>query len=166
MRHQSRSFTILVEEDDPNDRLLDEEAFRESGLGNNLYFVQDSEELLHFLRQQGSYTVPESRPRPDLILLNMNILPKDGREALTEIKADPKLRCIPVVVLTNSKTEEDVLRTYDLGGAGFIVKPVTFEGLVEVVKVLGRYWFEIVELPYGGRVKNVSPNNSFKSSSG
>jgi CheY-like chemotaxis protein len=145
---------------------LDEEAFRESGLGNNLYFIQDGEELLQYLCQQGRYAGSESKPRPDLILLNMNMKRKDGREALTEIKANPRLRCISVVELTYSQAEEDVLVVYNLGGAGFIVKPTTFEGLVEVAKVLGRYWCEIVELPNGGRVKSISRNNSARRSLG
>jgi CheY-like chemotaxis protein len=142
MRHQSRSITSLMAEDEPDDRLQDEDAFRASGLGNNLYFIQGGEVLLQVLRQQGMYAAPESKPRLDLIQLNMNMLHKDGWEALTKLKAAPDLRCIPVFVATISQVEEDVLRTYDLGGSGFITKPVTFEGLVEVV-----------ELPNGGRLK-------------
>ncbi|MCJ7434171.1 MAG: response regulator [Anaerolineales bacterium] len=139
--------TILMAEDDADDRLLVQEAFHESRLINNLVFVENGEDLLDYLYWRGRYAVPASAPRPGLILLDLNMPRKDGREALVEIKADPHLMHIPVVVLTTSKAKEDILRTYDLGAAGFITKPVTFEGLVEVVKALGRYWFEIVELP-------------------
>lgn len=140
-----KPITILMAEDDADDRLLIQEAFRESCLINDLLFVQDGEDLMDYLHRQGRYAA--SAPRPGLILLDLNMPRKDGREALAEIKADPELRTIPIVVLTTSKAEEDILRTYDLGVAGFITKPVTFEGLVEVIKALSRYWFEIVELP-------------------
>ncbi len=166
MKRKSRPVSILMAEDDPDDCMLVEEAFRESCLGNDLFFVHDGEELLQCLRQQGRYAAPAFAPRPGLILLDLNMPRKDGLEALEEIKADPHLRHTPVVVLTTSQTEEDVLRTYDLGVAGFITKPVTFEGLVEVVKAFGQYWFEIVELPNGGRVKSFSRNNSARRSSG
>lgn len=142
-----KPITILMAEDDADDRLLVEEAFRESRLNNDLFFVEDGQYLMDYLRQRGRYAVPASAPHPGLILLDLNMPRKSGREALQEIKADPVLHTIPVVVLTTSKAEEDILRTYDLGAAGYITKPVTFEGLVEVIKVLGRYWFEIVELP-------------------
>jgi CheY-like chemotaxis protein len=149
LEHQSRPITILIADDDADDRLLVKDAFRESSLGNDLFFVEDGEELMQFLHQQGRYVTPAPAPRPGLILLDLNMPRKDGHEALAEIKADPQLRSIPVVVLTTSQVEEDILRTYNLGVAGFITKPVTFESLVEIVKVLGRYWFEIVELPTG-----------------
>jgi CheY-like chemotaxis protein len=100
-----------------------------------------------YLRRQGQYQKADSAPRPGLILLDLNMPKKDGREALREIKADPSLRQIPIVVLTTSKAEEDIYRTYDLGVSSFITKPVTFDGLVQVMKAVGRYWFEIVELP-------------------
>lgn len=145
---------FLMAEDDRDDRLLVKDAFLESRVVNNLYFVEDGVELLEYLRRQGKYTNPHNAPTPGLILLDLNMPRKDGREALAEIKADPLLRHLPVVVLTTSRTKEDVLCTYDLGVSGFITKPSTFEGLVEVVKALGRYWFEIVELPNGG-VKSV-----------
>lgn len=149
LKHQRRPITILVADDDPDDRLLVEDAFRENSLGNELFFVLDGEELMQFLHHQGRYVAPASSPRPGLILLDLNMPRKDGHEALAEIKADPELRNIPVVVLTTSHVDEDILRTYNLGVAGFITKPVTFESLVDIVKVLGRYWFEIVELPNG-----------------
>ncbi|HLF26002.1 MAG TPA: response regulator [Anaerolineae bacterium] len=138
---------LLMAEDDPDDRALTQEAFEEARLGNGLDFVEDGEELLHYLRRTGKYTALRDAPLPGLILLDLNMPRKDGREALKEIKADPGLRRIPVVVLTTSKAEEDILRTYDLGVNSFITKPVTFEALVNIVRSLTRYWFEIVELP-------------------
>ncbi len=143
---QSPSITILTAEDDPDDRVLVKEAFEESGQKNQLFFVEDGIDLLQFLRRQGSYKTADAAPRPDLILLDLNMPRKDGRETLAEIKADPDLRFIPVVVLTASSAEEDVRKTYTLGGAGFIMKPETFQGLVEVVKGLNQYWFDVVEL--------------------
>ncbi len=138
---------FLMAENDPDDRLLVKEAFQESRVVNNLHFVEDGVELLDYLRQQGKYANPENFPTPDLILLDPNMPRKDGREALEEIKADPLLRHLPVVVLTTSKTEEDILRSYDIGAASFITKPVTFEALVEAVKGLGKYGVQIVRLP-------------------
>lgn len=145
---KSKAIVILMAEDDPDDRLLACEAFEESRLANELHLVEDGEELMDYLYRRGEYN-KASAPRPGLILLDLNMPRKDGREALREIKADPDLRRIPVVVLTTSKAEEDILRTYDLGVNSFIVKPVTFTDLVEVMQALGRYWFEIVELPPG-----------------
>ena len=147
MRRLSKTIPILMADDDPDDRFLVREAFEASCLANPLLFVENGQELLDYLRQEGQYHPPEPAPRPGLILLDLNMPGKDGREALQEIKADPDLRRIPVVVLTTSQAEEDVYRTYDLGVAGFITKPVSFDGLVEIVKGLNRYWFEIVELP-------------------
>ena len=138
---------ILMADDDEDDRLLTKDAFREYRVGNVLLFVEDGEELMEYLHRKGKFTDPKRSPRPGLILLDLNMPRKDGREALEEIKSDRNLRSIPVVVLTTSKAEEDVLRSYDLGVNSFITKPVTFEGLVEVVKTLGKYWIEIVELP-------------------
>jgi len=166
MTDQSQSITILTAEDDPDDRIMVEEAFQESGQDNNLFFVQDGIELMQYLRKQGSYSAPASTPRPDLILLDLNMPRMDGRQALAEIKADPDLRSIPVVVLTISITQEDILRSYDLGGAGFIIKPETFEGMVEVVNVLSQYWFEVVELASGESMKNGKNNHNKQSSPG
>lgn len=137
----------MVAEDDEDDRLLMQDALEENRLANALHFVGDGEELMDYLRHQGDYADPQSSPRPSLILLDLNMPRKDGREALKEIKADPDLRQIPVVVLTTSKAEEDILRTYDLGVSSFIAKPVVFESMVQIMKMLGTYWFEIVELP-------------------
>lgn len=139
--------TILMADDDIDDRDFARTAMQESRLMNELRFVEDGEELLDYLYRRGAYSDPKSSPRPGLILLDLNMPRKDGREALREIKSDPALRQIPVVVLTTSKAEEDILRSYDLGANCFISKPVTFEGLVEVVKVLDKHWFQIVELP-------------------
>lgn len=139
--------TILIADDDPDDRMLALEALNENRLTNNLYFVEDGEELLDYLYHRGQYTDPASAPRPGMILLDLNMPRKDGRESVREIKADPELRDIPVVILTTSKAEEDIARTYDLGANSYITKPVTFEGLVEIMRGLRRYWFEIVELP-------------------
>jgi two-component system response regulator len=134
-------------DDDADDRQMTKEAFEESHLNNDLRFVEDGVELLDYLKRRGKYINPFSAPRPGLILLDLNMPKKDGREALREIKADPRLKSIRVVVLTTSKAEEDIFRTYDLSAASYITKPVTFAALIEVVRTLGKYWLEIVELP-------------------
>ncbi|MBD2464712.1 response regulator [Oscillatoria sp. FACHB-1407] len=134
-------------DDDEDDRMLASEALAECRLMNDLQFVADGEELMEYLYQQGRYAQAGSAPRPGLILLDLNMPRKDGREALREIKASPELRHIPIVVLTTSKTEEDIYRSYNLGASSYITKPVTFESLVNVMKAIGQYWFEIVELP-------------------
>jgi CheY-like chemotaxis protein len=146
MSSRARSITILIAEDDPDDRLLSQEALSESRLANEVHYVEDGEQLMDYLYRRGRYA-EQPAPRPGMILLDLNMPRKDGREALNEIKADPTLRRIPVIVLTTSKAEEDILRSYDLGVSSFIVKPVTFEGLVNMMRTLGHYWFEIVELP-------------------
>ena len=142
-----KPITILVADDDPDDRMLIEDAFIESRLRNDLRFVKDGIELLDYLRHQDAYEDPKTAPRPGIILLDLNMPRMDGREALAHIKADPNLKQIPIVVLTTSKAEEDILRTYDTGVNSFITKPVTFEGLVDLVRVLTSYWVQIVELP-------------------
>jgi two-component system response regulator len=131
-------------DDDADDRMLAKEALEESRVLNELHFVEDGEELIEFLKQRGKYA---DAPRPGLILLDLNMPRKDGREALKEIKADSELRRIPVVVMTTSKAEEDIFRSYDLGASSFITKPVTFDRLVELMRTLGQYWVEFVELP-------------------
>lgn len=143
----SNPITILMADDDPDDRQLTREAFEESRLTNDLRFVEDGEELLDYLYRRGKYADPESSPRPSIILLDLNMPRKDGREALQIIRSDPNLRAIRVIILTTSKAEEDMLRSYDLSAASYITKPVTFDRLVEVVRALGKYWLEIVELP-------------------
>jgi len=147
MVRKSKPIAILMAEDDPDDRLMTKEALSECRLANELRFVDDGEELLDYLYRRGNYHDPELAPRPGIILLDLNMPRKDGREALKDIKTDPELRRIPIVVLTTSKAEEDILRSYNLGANSFITKPVSFEGLVNVIITLGKYWFEIVELP-------------------
>jgi CheY-like chemotaxis protein len=151
MSSEARRITILMADDDPDDRLLAAEAMRESRVANDLRFVEDGEQLLDYLRRRGRWVDPADSPRPGVVLLDLNMPRMDGREALAAIKADPELRRIPIVVLTTSRAEADVLRSYDLGANSFITKPVTFGGLVDAMRVLGRYWVEIVELPpHGG----------------
>jgi len=147
MKDGRRPITILLADDDEDDRKLAQDALVESRLANDLHTVEDGEELMDYLLRRGKYAALADSPRPGLILLDLNMPKKDGREALREIKADPSLRQIPVVVLTTSKAEEDIYRTYDLGANSFITKPVMFESLVRVMRELGTYWFEIVELP-------------------
>ncbi|PTX18334.1 response regulator receiver domain-containing protein [Pontibacter mucosus] len=142
-----RTIVILIADDDAEDRMLVKEALDESRLKNQVQFVENGEELLDYLHNRGKYADKEQYPTPGLILLDLNMPKKDGREALKEIKSDERLRVIPVVVLTTSKAEEDILRTYDLGVSSFITKPVTFASLVDVMRTLSKYWFEIVELP-------------------
>jgi CheY-like chemotaxis protein len=134
-------------DDDEDDRLMAKEALEEARICNEIRFVEDGVELLDYLKRRGQYSDPEKSPCPGLILLDLNMPRMDGREALKEIKSDPELRRIPVVVLTTSKAEEDIIKTYDLGVNSFITKPVTFEGLVQVMKTLAEYWFEIVSIP-------------------
>ncbi|MEA2125395.1 MAG: hypothetical protein QOI80_2177 [Solirubrobacteraceae bacterium] len=144
---ESRAITILLADDDEDDRLMTRDALRDARLHNDLRTVIDGVELLQYLRREGKFADPQESPRPGMILLDLNMPRMDGREALGEIKQDPELRSIPVVILTTSKAEEDVIRSYDLGVNSFITKPVTFLGLVEVMKVFSRYWMEIVDLP-------------------
>jgi len=147
VKPSGRSVTILMAEDDEDDCLLVKEAFLESRLINDLRFVRDGEELMDYLYRRKRYSDRALSPCPGLILLDLNMPRKDGREALKEIKADPGLRSIPVVVLTTSEDENDILHMYDLGASSFITKPVTFEELVRVIRSFGCYWLEIVELP-------------------
>jgi CheY-like chemotaxis protein len=139
--------TILMADDDADDRRLTQEAFEEGRLINDLRFVENGEQLMDYLRKQGAYAPPADTPRPGLILLDLNMPRKDGRTVLKELKSDPHLRQIPVCVLTTSKADEDIYKSYDLGVNSYIVKPVTFEALVDILQTLEKYWFEIVELP-------------------
>jgi CheY-like chemotaxis protein len=143
----NRPIIILIADDDAEDRMLIKEALDENRLTNAVQFVENGEELMDYLHNRGKFTDKEKYQTPGLILLDLNMPKKDGREALKEIKADEHLRVLPVVVLTTSKAEEDILRTYDLGVSSFITKPVTFSSLVDVMRTLSKYWFEIVELP-------------------
>lgn len=145
-----KEITIVMAEDDPDDRLLAIEALEEARLANDLYCVENGEELMDYLYRRGRFEGPDSSPQPGIILLDLNMPKKDGREALKEIKEDPDLKHIPVVILTTSQAEEDIYRSYNLGANSYITKPVTFEGLVTIMKDLGKYWFEIVALPENG----------------
>jgi CheY-like chemotaxis protein len=136
---------VLIADDDQDDCMLIGEAVEETNMPVHLSFVEDGEDLIDYLYRRGKYD--GNTPRPDLILLDLNMPRKDGREALKEIKSDPDLQKIPIVILTTSKEEEDIIRSYNLGANSFITKPVTFDGLVEAMRSIGRYWFEIVELP-------------------
>ncbi len=146
LRDSSGPVVILMADDDADDRMLTRDALHESRLGNPFREVEDGQELMDYLRRAGKYATADA-PRPGLILLDLNMPRMNGREALEQIKSDPNLQCIPVIILTTSKTEEDVLRSYGLGANSFITKPVTFDRLVEIVRTLGTYWFNIVQLP-------------------
>ena len=143
---KSLSLSILLADDDPDDRFMAQEALAESRLCNPMVTVEDGEQLLNYLR-----AIEDEKDLPGIILLDLNMPKVDGREALRELKADARLKRIPVVILTTSQAEEDIVRTYDLGVNSFITKPVTFDQLVEVIRGLGRYWFELVELPNGAK---------------
>jgi CheY-like chemotaxis protein len=147
MSRESKPIVILLADDDEEDRMLACDALTESHLSNRVNCVTDGEDLMDYLHQRGKYLPPAEAPRPGLILLDLNMPRKDGREALREIKSSPSLRQIPVVVMTTSKAEEDIFSCYDSGASAYISKAVTFAGLVNVMKSLGRFWFEIVELP-------------------
>jgi len=133
-------------EDDIEDQFLVTKAFEESRVINSLTCVNDGVELIQYLRREGEYA---EAPRPDIILLDLNMPRMDGREALAEIKKDPDLRLIPVVVLTTSDADEDILRSYSLGASSYVQKPVTFDKMVETVETIGTYWLGIVKLPHG-----------------
>jgi two-component system, response regulator len=146
----SKPFTILLADDDEEDRELARDALQDSRLANEMKFVVDGQDLLDYLHRKGRWAGPDvDAPRPGIILLDLNMPKKDGREALVEIKADDSLRRIPVVVLTTSNDEADILASYDLGVSSFITKPVTFGALVDVMRSWTQYWFEIVQIPNG-----------------
>src|ERR1700694_4450101 len=147
MRGQRKPIVILASDENEEDRMLACDALAESRLSTEIRCVTDGEDLMDYLHRRGKYSPPAEAPRPGLILLDLNMPKKDGREILREIKSDPDLRQISVVVLTTSMAEEDIFHSYDSGASSYISKPVTFEGLVDVMKGLGRYWFEIVDLP-------------------
>lgn len=147
MQSVPKPISILMADDDPDDRLLAREAFEESRLRNNLSFVNDGVELMDYLHRRGKFSNPHESPKPGLILLDLNMPRKDGREALKEIKSNDLLRRIPIVVLTTSDAEEDIVSSYELGVSAYIRKPVTFDGLISVIKSIGKYYVEIVELP-------------------
>ena len=147
MSEITKPSVILLAEDDSDDRLLLQDAINECKWGGELHYVENGEELLDYLSRRGKYQPPANAPWPGLILLDLNMPRKDGREALRAIKADAKMRQIPVVVLTTSKADTDIASLYELGANSFISKPVNFEGLVDVIRALGQYWFQIVQLP-------------------
>lgn len=144
IKERCKPVEILLVEDSPGDIRLTQEAFKEGKLLNSLHVVNDGVEALAFLRRQGKYT---KAPRPDLILLDLNLPKKDGREVLAEMKADEDLRRIPVVVLTISEAEEDILKSYHLYANCFITKPVEFTKFMDVVRAIEDFWFSIVTLP-------------------
>lgn len=147
MAAEATMLPILLAEDDPEDQTFAREALAAARLANDLIVVQDGQELLDYLRREGAYAEPASAPRPGLILLDLKMPRMGGLEALAEIKTDPALLSIPIVVLTTSGVDEDIARSYELGVNSFIRKPVTFDGLVQAIRELGRYWFQLVELP-------------------
>ena len=147
MNNEAVPITILMADDDEDDRRLTQEALAESRLLNQMRFVVNGEEVMDYLRREGKFAPPADAPRPGLLLLDLNMPRKDGRSVLREIKSDPELRTLPVVVLTTSKADEDVFKSYDLGVNSYIVKPVTFEALVDILQTLEKYWFQIVQLP-------------------
>lgn len=149
MTGKSRMVPVLMAEDDEDDRMMAERAFRENRIANPLVTVGNGADLLDYLRQKGKFADSSKSPRPCLILLDLNMPKMDGREALKLIKGDEKLMRIPVVIITTSKAEEDILKSYNTGANSYITKPITFEGLVKVIKTLKDYWLEIVELPNG-----------------
>lgn len=146
MSNNFKPVVILMAEDDADDRLLAKDALSECGMAGELHFVENGEELLDYLQRRGKYT-QLSHPRPGLILLDLNMPRKDGREALREIKNNPELRRIPVVVLTTSNADMDIERAYELGANSFISKPVAFDSLVSIMRAIGQYWFATTELP-------------------
>lgn len=147
MSNPRKRITILLAEDALTDQSLMELALKRSRLAKDLYIVQDGEELLDYLHHRRQYSELTSSPRPDLILLDWHLPKIDGAKALQAIKADPNLRRIPIVVMTSSKSEEDIRLSYQLGASSFFTKPISFDSLVEAVNILGEYWFDIVELP-------------------
>lgn len=148
MTSGGRPVRIVLAEDDPDDQSFAREALAHSRVTNDLTIVEDGQELLDFLRREGDYADAEFEPLPHLILLDLKMPRLGGFEALTEIRRDARLRQIPIVVMTTSGADEDITRSYELGVNSFIRKPVTFEGLVEAMRQIGQYWFQIVELPH------------------
>jgi len=147
MSGQFTPITVLMADDDPDDRLMTQEAWEENRIANTLLFVNDGEELMDYLYHRERHSDPKTSPRPGLILLDLNMPKKDGREALKEIKADPDLARIPIVIITTSNAEEEIARSYDLGVNSFLSKPVTFDELVQMIHLLNEYWLGVVRLP-------------------
>jgi CheY-like chemotaxis protein len=149
MDKHHRTPTIVLAEDDPDDRLLARDALAEAKVDSTIHFVEDGEALLDYLLRKGKYADMANQPLPSLIVLDLNMPRKDGREALREIRANPLLRRIPIVILTTSRSEEDIQRSYDMGANSYIAKPVSFDKLVEVMRILRQYWLEVVAMPPG-----------------
>jgi len=147
MDQVAEGMTILMADDDAEDRMMTGKALAATRGGDNLRFVGDGEELMDYLMRRGEYGDPLSSPRPDIILLDLNMPKMDGYAALREIKVQPEIRSIPIVVLTTSSVEEDIRLSYDRGASSFITKPETYQGLVEAMKCFGEYWTEIATLP-------------------
>jgi|HubBroStandDraft_6_1064221.scaffolds.fasta_scaffold53498_3 CheY-like chemotaxis protein len=146
MSASGRAMTVLVADDDEDDRIFIRRAWGKERAPEDLRFVEDGEELTDYLRHAGKYRDLASSPRPRMILLDLNMPRKDGREALKEIKSDPDLRQIPIVILTTSQADEEVCGCYDLGANSFISKPLTFTAFVDVMQTLGNYWIDVVDL--------------------
>jgi CheY-like chemotaxis protein len=144
MTDGGRSIEVLLVEDDPGDVLLTKEAFDDNKVSNNLHVVSDGEEATAYLRRQDPYA---EMPRPDLILLDLNLPRKDGREVLRDIKADPDLRSIPVVVLTTSEADEDILNSYDLHANAYVTKPVDFDDFIRIIRQIDDFFVSVVKLP-------------------
>jgi two-component system, chemotaxis family, response regulator Rcp1 len=141
-----RPAEILLVEDSPTDVLMTQEAFEQARLLINLHVVEDGVEAIAFLRKAGSYG---NAPRPDIILLDWNLPKKDGREVLTEVKADPELKAIPIVVLTTSQADRDIVTAYGLHANCYITKPVNFKNFTQVIREVGNFWLTVVALPSG-----------------
>jgi len=149
MKHMHRKpavMTVLIADDDADDRMFLEQAMRQNGYTQAINFVEDGEQLMEYLRQQGRYN-EQNAPWPNLLILDLNMPRKNGFQALSEIKDDPKLRRLPVVVMTTSSTDEDVIKTYNLGVNSFVTKPFNFNRLVEMIGALKTYWMDTVKLP-------------------
>lgn len=147
MMRLNQPVRIVVADDDADDRMMIKDAFEESKLGNPVDFVEDGVQLMEYLRREGQYSNLAGQPYPGFILLDLNMPRKDGRTVLKEIKESSELHRVPIVILTTSKAEEDIIKTYNLGVNSFICKPVSFEKLVDIVRTVGHYWIEIVALP-------------------
>lgn len=143
--------TILIAEDDPDDQLLCRDALKQCASNCDILFVENGQDVMDYLRQSGSFQNKEKSPRPSLVILDLNMPKKDGREALREIKSDPDLKSIPVVVLTTSTNNADIRRTYELGVNSYITKPSSFDALVQIMGTLSQYWLYTVSLPNGAR---------------
>jgi CheY-like chemotaxis protein len=155
VERNTKRAVVLLAEDDPGDQELTRRALQEDVVRTTLYVVSDGEEAMDFLLRRGDYDNPAAAPRPDLLLLDLNMPKLDGRQVLQQIRRDEGLRRLPVVVLTTSKQEEDIIRSYELGCNSFITKPVGVEAFMRTVRELGSYWFELVTLPSQREMSNV-----------